>query len=265
MSQSKLTLALLLSIFLADRGNAQDTPDDNSGQPEVVSAQRGSFPIPFTKAGIVDSEEKIEFKSKSSGTLLDIVDSGTKVRSGLSSSQHEEHLIFQRDAVRHAESQVIEQKSRLASAEAARQEYVKGLYEIEKTSHRYAIEFAEQNLDLLKEEYDTAKKSVAPKLVLKRLTLQQNLASHNLDMAKRKLEVLEKYTFKKRNVELEAGIQLAKLALNQTAERLRIEKRKLKRCEANIQSSTNRVPEGIAGTALLGREKAGRTPGRRDP
>ena len=255
MHYSKTTAVLLFALFVTSTGYAQVASETETLQPEYGVAKRGSFSVLVTKKGQVESAENVEVRCQTSGVILDIVPERSKVQQGdllvkLSSREHENAIVSQKIAVGQAETELIKAKARLNTAIAAIEEYVEGTFVEQTKSLEHDKFIAEQNLSLLKKEYEVATTSGKTELELTRMAIQLDEATRNLELARQQVRVLEEITYQKMRIVLESEIAAAEVGLNSATEKHHLLVQKLENAKKNLEACQIRLPDGVEGTVF---------------
>lgn len=226
--------------------------------PIVHRVERGVFLHEITERGNIESASNVEIrcevKAKGSAgtTIIEIVPEGTYVKAGdllvrLDSSALESEQTQQQIVCSNSEAAVIQAKNQYDSAIIAKQEYLEGQFRQEMQTIQSQIFVAEEDLRRA-QEYLSYSERLAAKGYVTALQLEADRfavekAKNELDTAKTKLEVLEKYTKQKRLIDLDADIKTAeaKLLAEQRSHELDLEKLDL--TESQIEKCTIYAPE----------------------
>ncbi|MEM9940149.1 MAG: HlyD family efflux transporter periplasmic adaptor subunit [Planctomycetota bacterium] len=253
-------------------------------QPILSEVTRGEFVSQVLDQGEVQSSANVEIRCEArarngSISVLKVTPEGSSVKGGdflvqLDSTSFEKELEQQNIAMATAETSVIQAESALATAQATKEEYIKGVFEqskkeilTEEFNAISEINAAKQNLETAEQTYAYSKKlqlkgyvtnqSVQAdfyrlenaKNVLRKWKLQQELAQE-------RLRVLTDISFKKETVQLDADIKAAEVKLNSQIEAQKVEAEKLAEIEEQIENCTIRVPEGVSGQVVYAKESS---------
>jgi multidrug efflux pump subunit AcrA (membrane-fusion protein) len=226
--------------------------------PILHRVERGTFVHEITERGNIESasnvEVRCEVKAKGSGgtTILEIVPEGTYVEKDdllvrLDSSALEDNRTQQQIVCSNSEAAVIQAKNQYDSAVIAKQEYLEGQFRQEIQNIQSEIFVAEEDLRRA-QEYLGYSERLAAKGYVTALQLEADRfavdkAENELDKAKTKLEVLQKYTKQKKLIDLEADIKTAKARLLAEERSHELDLEKLELIESQIEKCAIHAPE----------------------
>jgi len=226
--------------------------------PLTVQVERGLFVHEITERGEVESassvEVRCEVESKGSAgtTILEIVPEGTQVQQGdviarLDSSALESELTQQQIVCNTSKAAVIKARSDYETALIAKQEYLEGQYKQEVQTIQSEIFVAEEDLRRAR-EYLAYSERLAARGYVTALQLEADRfavekAQNELDKAKTKLDVLERFTRAKMIKQLEADIATTEAALRSKEDSYRIDMDELQRIKDQIEHCTITAPE----------------------
>ncbi|MBX3417839.1 MAG: HlyD family efflux transporter periplasmic adaptor subunit [Pirellulaceae bacterium] len=249
-----------------------------------ASVTKGEFVSQVLDQGEIQSSENIEIRCQvqaRNGTVnvLQVVPEGTKVKAGdflvrLDSTSFEKELEQQRVSVANAQTTVIQNDAALKAAQASLKEYEEGLFvqqqktiqnelfdaESSKQSALQELEQAKEVLTfttrLVDKGFQTKQGLEADKFAVERAKTNLERAENSIKLAEKKLEVLENITREKEMVLLLSEIEAAKVRLDNGREALRVEEDKLKGILQQIENCTVRVPPGVEGQVVYGKESS---------
>ena len=192
-------------------------------------ASRGPFDHIVLEQGEIESSSNevviCEVESRGSGgvTILWVIDEGARVKKGdklveLDSSELELREKEQKIQVITAESALATAKALLEQAKISKQEYLEGTFKTEEKTIMSEKAVAEQELRKAKLAIQSSERLVAKGLV-KSLQLEADRfavanAQNQLDVAERKLQVLQNLTRAKMLVQYDSDIESAEASLS---------------------------------------------------
>lgn len=245
-------LAVIMVTVLPQSGRCgEDRPE-----PVVLEVQPSDFVSEITGRAAVESAKAVEVRCEvapSSGyaTIRKIVPEGTAVKAGdllveLDPSALNDQLLKQQLACRTSEAAIVEARAAHELAMLAKREYEEGLSRIERKTIELEILLAEETIRLadidvkrgaaqLAEGQASSRQLEADRFRVKR-------AHHELELARLKLEVLEKFTKPRMLIQLEGGArtQQAKLAAVEQTHRLNLDR--LAAIQEQIANCTIKAP-----------------------
>ena len=192
--------------------------------PMMHLVERGEFIHEITDRGNVESANNVDIrcqvKSKGTGgtTILEIVPEGTVVKPGdvlvrLDSSALENEETTQQIACSNSEAALIQVQKTLDTAIIAKREYLEGLYRQRAQTIQNEIFMAEENVsraeEYLKYSKRLATKGYITKQQLKADRFAVDQARNSLEIAKTKLDVLQRFTKERMIVQLGSNIKTA--------------------------------------------------------
>jgi len=243
-----LGFALLprLSLTNADEG------------PLTHHVKRSEFVHEITERGNVESANNVEIrcevKSQGAGgtTILEIVPEGTVVKPGdvlvrLDSSALENERTTQLIACSNSEAALIQAQKALETALIAKREYLEGLFRQDTKTIQNEIFVAEEDVSRA-EEYLKYSERLSAKGYVTRQQLEADRfavdkARNALQIAKSKLEVLQKFTKEKMVVQLESDIKTAEANVKAKQAANQLDQQKLALIESQIEKCVIRSPQ----------------------
>ena len=201
---------------------------DINAAPLLATVSRGTYEHEVLEQGEVESSNNIELRceirargtSATSTSIIDIIREGAHVKKGdwlitFDSSALEQERGSQRIAVNNIEALVIQAKAAYDTALIAKKEYLEGSYKEQEKTIQNQIFVAEETLKKAQLSFDSIKRLVSRGLLstlqLEGEQFRVDAARNDLDLSKRKLEVLEKFTQQKMLTQLESDIQSAEV------------------------------------------------------
>lgn len=227
--------------------------------PNVLTAEAtvGPFINRVLEQGEIESSSSVEVRCEvrsrnASGTnILEIVPEGTRVQAGdflikLDDSALQTELIQQQITCSGSESLAIEAEATFRSAELTLQEYEEGTFREQKEALESAVFVANENLRRA-DEYYTFSRKLAERGFVSEVQLEADKiavekARKELDVAKTKLEVLEKFTKRKMQTQLQADIQTARAKLDAKQKTWKLDQQRLKEIEEQIAKCVIKAP-----------------------
>ena len=190
-------------------------------------------------------------------TILRVVPEGTAVKKGdllveLDSASLQDDLARGQILAATCEAAVRRAQGSYEAALLAKREYVEGTYVLESHSIRNEIFVADEELRRAEEELKAIEKSVpaagepARQLDDARFAVQK--ARNESDLAKARLNVLEKLTKEKMLQKLDSEIQAARAELQAAEADFRLARQRLDRTERQIEQCTIKAP--VAGSVI---------------
>lgn len=277
-----LVAVVLLGVagfFYVGRNNQEIAID-----PIMSSVTRGEFVSQVLDQGEIQSSENVEIRCEArarngSMTVLSVTPEGKMVKAGdflvqLDSTSFDKELEQQNVAMANAETSVIQAETSLASAIATKDEYINGLFvERQRTIQNQIfdaqgqIETARQNLTQAEQTMSYSKKLLAKgyltleayrtnEFELDKAKIDLQKGENSLALAEKQLEVLEKITRKKEEVQLESDIKAAKVKLASENKAFEVEKEKLAEIQDMIDKCKITVPEGVEGQVVYAKESS---------
>ena len=217
-------LALLVGAGLYYAANNQTS---DTIKPMLTSLERRVFDHIVLDQGEVESSANVEIRCEvrtrtgstgASTSIIDVIAEGTVVKEGdwlitFDSSALEQEKSRQKIVVNTSEASMIQAKAVYDTAVIARDEYIEGAYNEQKKAIQNEIFVAEENLtraDLsLKSVERLAARGLVGLLQMESEQFRVDAARNELELAKKKLEVLENYTKPKMLTQLESDIRAA--------------------------------------------------------
>ncbi len=192
----------------------------------------------------------------------------------LDSTSFEIELEQQKIAMANAETAKIQAETSLATAKATLNEYIKGTFvENKKTIEneiydaKSAIKTAEQELKQAQAVFEHSKKLQAKSFItlqtlegdefaVQRAEIEVKKGINSLELAEKKMEVLETITYEKETVQLESDIKAAQVNLASQIDAYSVEEQKLADIKSMIEKCTINVPPGVSGQVVYAKESS---------
>ena len=243
-------------LFSASRGGNEDLLNS----PLLDSVKRGPYKHEVLEQGEVESSNNVELRcevrarnaSGPSTSIIDIVPEGTRVRKGdwlvtFDSSTLELEASAQRIVVNTSEALVIQAKAMYDTAVIAKKEYLEGTYKEQEKTILNSIFVAEETLKKAQLSHDSIKRLVSRGLLnplqLEGEQFRVDAARNDLDLAKRKLNVLEKFTMQKMLTQLESDIQSSQVKWKNEQSSHQEELKKLRDVEDQVAKCRVTAPQ----------------------
>lgn len=236
---------------------------DAGAGPILSEAMMGPYDFTVLEQGEVEAanaiELKCEVKSRGAGgggssggiAILEVVPEGTLAKKGdvlvkLDSSALEQEFKQQTITENTSRALVIQAKNTLEAAKIARIEYLEGTFRNEERLIKSEVFVAEQALSTAQLSYESSQR-LAAKGLLTPLQLDGaryavDKAQNDLDNAKGKLEVLNKYTKHKFLTQFDSDIATAEAKVKAEESSHQIELDKLKEIEDQIAKCVIKAP-----------------------
>jgi multidrug efflux pump subunit AcrA (membrane-fusion protein) len=230
---------------------------DESG-PMMVKVERGEFIHEITEHGDVESASNVEIRCEvqaqgSAGTtILWIIPEGTYVKPGdklveLDKSALENSQVQQQIVCANSEAAAIQARNDLASAKIALEEYNNGTFVQDRTTIVNETLVAKETWNRAKDYADYSERLAAKGFITK-VQLQADQfavekAAKDLELANRKLMVLEKYTSAKMLNQLKATIATCEAKLKAAENSHALDMKKLELIETQIKNCIITAPE----------------------
>ena len=262
-----MLILVVLLVIAAGVGSAvwwvyfRGKADSGSG-PILSEAMMGPYDFTVLEQGEVEAanaiELKCEVKSRGAGgssgggvAILEVVPEGTLAKKGdvlvkLDSSALEQEFKQQTIAENTSRALVIQAENTLEAAKIARIEYLEGTFRNEERLIKSEVFVAEQALSTAQLSYESSQR-LAAKGLLTPLQLDGaryavDKAQNDLDNAKGKLEVLNKYTKHKFLTQFDSDIATAEAKVKAERSSHQIEVDKLKEIEDQIAKCVIKAP-----------------------
>lgn len=227
----------------------------------LTEVTRGDFELLITERGEIESVGDVEVRSevKSQNTpglsILRIVPEGEMVKEGdflieLDSSALQEDRTKQKIAVNTAEALLVEARNLYETAEITLEEYREGVFVQERQTLESEKFVAEENLSRA-EEYLEYSKKLASKGYVSDLQLEADAfavdkSKKELDAAKTKLDVLDKFTKAKMLKQFQSDVLITKARWEAEKNSLQLELDKLHEIEDQLAKCIITAPrEGL--------------------
>jgi multidrug resistance efflux pump len=251
-----LIVAVVALAWFFLRGSGSDGTD----APLTTSVIRGPFEHVVIEQGEVESSNNVEIRcevraragSGPSTSIIDVIPEGTWVEEGdwlvtFDSSTLEQEHRQQKIAVNTSEANMIQAKATYDTAVISKKEYLEGTYREEEKTILNEIFVAEENLKKAQLSYDSIKRLVSRGLLtplqLEGEKFRVDAANNELELAKRKLEVLEQFTKVKMLTQLESDVRATEVKWKNEQESYQEELKKLEEFEEQIAKCTATAPQ----------------------
>lgn len=269
-----------VSVYFLNFGDSGNSAID----PIMASVVEGEFVAQVLDQGELQSSENIDIRCEArarNGTLtvIEVVKEGTRVRGGdflvrLDSSAFELELETQKILLANAETLVIQANAEYETAVESLKEYQQGLFVEKKKTIENAIYAAKSLIETAKQELTQAKAVLehskklqgkgfitsqqleADGFEVKRAEFALESAINQLTLAETQERVLVDITQVKETVLLKSNIASAKVKLANQRESLAVEKSKLQEIKDQIELCEIRVPQGVEGQVVYGKESS---------
>jgi HlyD family secretion protein len=226
-------------------------------KPLTTTVMRGEFINQVTERGDVESASNVEIRCEvetqgSGAMIIRIVPEGTYVQPGdflveLDSSSLRDQLVQQQIKVANEKALLIQAQRAYDTAVIAKQEYLEGQYR----QQRLAIEIdnfiAQENRrraeDYLKYSQSLAQKGYITQAQLEADQFALEKAVKEMESARTKLDVLERFTKPKYLMQLNADIETAKAKLEAQQHSCELQEQELRKIEDQIKKCIITAPE----------------------
>lgn len=226
-------------------------------KPLTFQVVRGEFVSEVLERGDVESASNVEIRceveSQGSGVMiLRIVPEGTYVQPGdflveLDSSSLRDRFTQQQITVANARANLIQAQNVLDTARIAKQEYLEGQYRQQLLAIQIENFVAQENKrraeDYLKYSQSLAQKGYITQAQLEADRFALERAAKDVESARTKLDVLERFTKPKMLKQLDADIQTAQAKFEAQQHALELEEQELQEIEEQIAKCTITAPE----------------------
>ena len=274
----------LLLIGLALFFVLKPTDIESDINPILAEVERGEFVSLVLDQGEVQSSENVEIRCEvkaqsRSLSVIELVNEGTRVSGGdflvrLDSSAFEQDLESQKITVANAKTEVIQAEAALETSKESLKEYEQGVFVEKKKQIENDIYDAQSQIETARQELNQAKAILAhsKKLQGKGFITKQQLeadkfsvsksefalkrATNLLTLAQKQEEVLVEITQVKETVQLRSDIRAAEVKLINEKESEKVEMSKLAEIKAQIGKCVIRVPDGVEGQVVYGKESS---------
>jgi RND family efflux transporter MFP subunit len=253
---SIITLGLLVWAFISFRGEGDGSQNGNILRPGATTHQivRQHLVISVTEDANLESASNVEVKCKVTGgtTILKIVDDGTYVKKGdeivvLDSSGIEEQKLQQEGILERAIAVHIQATQDEGAAKTSIDEYLKGLFVIDKLTAEALVEINKENLQsaqaLLVYTEKMARKGFVSENQVKADTFAVKRANLELKSAVKALEVLQTYTKEKMEKQLTALYEAAKARTKAEGTTKKLEQNKYTKLSKQMENCTIVAPQ----------------------
>ena len=262
----------------------------NSAEPMLdlmtVSVERGDFVSKVLDQGEIQSSENVEIRCEVRArngdlTVISLVPEGAAVKEGdfllrLDSTSFEKERETQRIAVANAKAEVIQAQANLDTARTTLLEYEQGtFFALEKDMQNQIIEAEgliktseselaqsqdvyQNSRELQAKGFITRRQLEADKFAVERAELTVKQYVNALELAKKNLEVLLKYTKEKQLVQLRSDIAAADVKLDSQKDALKVQENQMADIKEQIEKCEIVVPPGVSGQVVYAKEQRGR-------
>lgn len=253
------------------------TGEDSEGeQPIVVPVEKTSFVAQVLDQGSIQSSENIEIRCEvrpatGSINVIEVIPEGTRIVNTkenpkdkdlvlirLDSKSFEKEFEQQKLALNTARTVVIQSKAALQAAQESEKEYLQGIFVEGQKTIQNEIYNAEQEVQqaqaYLAHSTKLQKRGFYTKQQLNSDKIAVQRAKNSLELAKKKLFVLETVTKKKEEIRLESDIAAAKVKYENDQEAKKIEQSKLDEIETQIKNCVIKPPLGVNGQVVFAQE-----------
>ncbi|MGQ9769244.1 MAG: HlyD family efflux transporter periplasmic adaptor subunit [Thermogutta sp.] len=226
-------------------------------KPLTTTVTRGEFINQVTERGDVESASNVEIRceveTQGSGVMIiRIVPEGTYVQPGdflveLDSSSLRDQLVQQQIKVASEKASLIQAQQVYDTAVIAKQEYLEGQYRQQLLAIEIENFIAQENRrraeDYLKYSQSLAQKGYITQAQLEADQFALEKAIKEMESARTKLEVLERFTKPKYLMQLNADIETAKAKFEAQQHACELEEQELKEIEDQIKKCIITAPE----------------------
>ena len=227
----------------------------------MTTVVRGRYEHIVLEQGEIESSNNIEVrcqvKNRAGGnspstTILDVIPEGSTVKEGdwlitFDSSALENELTQQTILVKTSETLVIQAKAAYDTAVISLKEYLQGTYEQERKTIENELFLAEETVKKAELSYDSIKRSVSRGLIstlqLQGEQFRVDAARKELELANKKLDVLDNYTKEKMLTQLNSDIEAAKIKWENEQASHQEELKKLQEIKDQIAVCTITAPQ----------------------
>jgi len=256
--------------------------DSKSISPILAKVTRGEFVSQVLDQGELQSSENVDVRCgvrarNGEIKVISIAPEGSQVVEGdflvqLDSAAFEVELDQQKITLANAETTKIQAEATLASAKAALNEYVKGVFveaqkviENEIYDAQSLITTAQQELKQAQAVFEHSKKLHAKAFItrqtleadafaVKRAEIGVRKGNNSLELAEQKMDVLKNISFEKSTIQFQSDIRAAEVKLASEMDNFLVETSKLAEIKSNIAKCTLRVPPGVEGQVVYAKE-----------
>jgi len=225
-------------------------------KPLTTTVMRGEFINQVTERGDVESASNVEIRCEvetqgSGAMIIRIVPEGTYVQPGdflveLDSSSLRDQLVQQQIKVANEKATLIQAQRAYDTAVIAKQEYLEGQYRQQYLAIEIENFVAQENRrraeDYLKYSQSLAQKGYITQAQLEADQFALEKAVKEMESARTKLDVLERFTKPKYLMQLDADIETAKAKLEAQQHACELEEQELKEIEDQIKKCIITAP-----------------------
>ena len=242
-----LALLSLIGLIALNSGSRK-----SSKQVLTHKITRGDLVVSVTEDGTLESSNNKEIKCKVKGgsTVLSVVESGTLVKAGdelvrMDTSAIEDNISSQQILYENSLANKTTTESDVEVAKIGITEYLEGVYEQDRKTIENEIYTKEQDLKRAELSFQSIKRSVARGLV-SQLQLQGeafsvNAARKDLELSRKKLDVLDNYTKSKTLIGLRSVLKATEARYASDTEALKLEEARLKRAKDQLKNCVIRA------------------------
>ncbi len=261
---TQLMITVIVITLLAGGGiwwliGSGSGPDANA--PMLTKVERGRYEHIVLEQGAIESSNNVEVrcqvKNRAGGnspstTILDVIPEGSPVKEGdwlitFDSSALENELTQQTILCKTSETLVIQAKAAHDTAVISLKEYLEGTYEQERKTIENELFVAGENLKKAELSYDSIKRSVSRGLIstlqLQGEQFRVDAARKDMELATKKLDVLDNYTKEKMLTQLNSDVEAAKIKWENEQASHQEELKKLQEITDQIAACTMIAPQ----------------------
>lgn len=226
-------------------------------KPLTTTVIRGEFINQVTERGDVESASNVEIRCEvetqgSGAMIIRIVPEGTYVQPGdflveLDSSTLRDQLVQQQIKVANEKALLIQAQRAYDTAVIAKQEYLEGQYRQQRLAIEIENFIAQENRrraeDYLKYSQSLAQKGYITQAQLEADQFALEKAVKEMESARTKLDVLERFTKPKVLMQLDADIETAKAKLEAQQHSCELQEQEMRKIEDQIKKCIITAPE----------------------
>lgn len=226
-------------------------------KPLTTTVIRGEFINQVTERGDVESASNVEIRCEvetqgSGAMIIRIVPEGTYVQPGdflveLDSSTLRDQLVQQQIKVANEKALLIQAQRAYDTAVIAKQEYLEGQYREQRLAIEIENFIAQENRrraeDYLKYSQSLAQKGYITQAQLEADQFALEKAVKEMESARTKLDVLERFTKPKLLMQLDADIETAKAKLEAQQHSCELQEQEMRKIEDQIKKCIITAPE----------------------
>jgi len=244
-------LAVVIAIAIAAPFVTASLSPAESGPKLTYTVTRSDLSVTVTADGTLESSNNQEIKCKVKGgsTVLWVIENGTEVKPGdelikLDASSIEDDISQKQIAYETALANKVISESEVAVAKTNITEYLESTYEEARNTIENEIFVAEQDLKRAQLAYESTKRvarGLVTGLQLEGDRFAVDSAQKVLELAKRRLNALEKFTKEKNVQELQGALRAAEAKLASDTAALDLEDVRLERAKKQLENCDMRA------------------------